>query len=158
MAEKNDIGRAATGWLNLGVAGAAAVGAAALQSWPVAVLGGVTYVALVAWDFARGPKVRVEPQKAEFSDLKKYKDAQTQGSVRAVLAVLGYNYWHEAWINNWRSNTVWRERLWIPYSAMPIGLALLALQYVAELICLVTGRSPPFGIENDRPVNPEIVP
>ena len=36
--------------------------------------------------------------------------------------------------------------------------ALLALQYVAELICLVTGCSPPFGIENDRPVNPEIVP
>jgi len=75
-----------------------------------------------------------------------------------VLAVLGYNYWHEAWINNWRSNTVWRERLWIPYSAMPIGLALLALQYVAELICLVTVRSPPFGIENDSPVNPELVP
>ena len=74
-----------------------------------------------------------------------------------VLGVLGYGYWHEAWINNWHSNTIWRVRLWIPYAAMPIGLALLALQYVVELICLVTGRSPPFGIENDRPVNPEIV-
>jgi len=29
---------------------------------------------------------------------------------------------------------------------MPIGLGLLVLQYIAELICLVTGRSPPFGI------------
>ena len=45
-----------------------------------------------------------------------------------VLAVLAYNFWYEAWSHNWRSNTVWRERLWIPYAAMPAGLALLALQ------------------------------
>jgi TRAP-type C4-dicarboxylate transport system permease small subunit len=76
----------------------------------------------------------------------------------AVMAVLAYNFWHEAWANNWRSNTVWRERLWIPYSAMPVGLILLALQYVVELICLVTGREPPFGIKGDKPVNIEVVP
>jgi TRAP-type C4-dicarboxylate transport system permease small subunit len=76
----------------------------------------------------------------------------------AVMAVLGYNFWHEAWANNWRSNTVWRERLWIPYLAMPVGLVLLALQYVVELICLVTGREPPFGIKGDKPVNIEVVP
>ena len=64
-----------------------------------------------------------------------------------VLAVLAYNFWYEAWSHNWRSNTVWRERLWIPYAAMPAGLALLALQYVVELICLVTGRAPPFGLK-----------
>ena len=64
------------------------------------------------------------------------------------MAVLGYDFWHQAWTNNWRSNTVWRERLWIPYAAMPIGLAfLLALQYLVELICLVTGREPPFGLK-----------
>jgi TRAP-type C4-dicarboxylate transport system permease small subunit len=67
-----------------------------------------------------------------------------------VLLVLGTLYWHEAWASNWRSDTVWRARLWIPYAAMPIGLALLVLQYVAELICLVTGRTPPFGIGADR--------
>jgi TRAP-type C4-dicarboxylate transport system permease small subunit len=72
-----------------------------------------------------------------------------------VLAVLGYNYWHEAWVNNWRSNTVWRERLWIPYAAMPVGLALLSVQYVVELACLVTGRVPPFGMKGDRPVDLE---
>ncbi|MGH7032741.1 MAG: TRAP transporter small permease subunit [Stellaceae bacterium] len=64
-----------------------------------------------------------------------------------VLAVLAYNFWYEAWSHNWRSNTVWRERLWIPYAAMPAGLGLLALQYVVELICLVTGREPPFGLK-----------
>ncbi|HKT19012.1 MAG TPA: TRAP transporter small permease [Stellaceae bacterium] len=66
-----------------------------------------------------------------------------------VLAALGYNFWHEAWVHNWRSNTIWRERLWIPYAAMPVGLILLALQYVIEFICLVTGREPPFGMRAD---------
>jgi len=67
-----------------------------------------------------------------------------------VLFVLCTMYWHEAWANNWRSDTVWRARLWIPYASMPIGLGLLVLQYVVELVCLVTGRTPPFGIAEDR--------
>jgi TRAP-type C4-dicarboxylate transport system permease small subunit len=67
-----------------------------------------------------------------------------------VLCVLAALYWHEAFAANWRSNTVWRARLWIPYSAMPIGLALLVLEYFAELIRLVTGRTPPYGLEPKR--------
>jgi TRAP-type C4-dicarboxylate transport system permease small subunit len=74
-----------------------------------------------------------------------------------VLAVLGFNFWHEAWVNNWRSNTVWRVRLWIPYAAMPVGLGLLFVQYVVELIRLVSGREPPFGIKGKAP-HPEVVP
>lgn len=42
--------RAAAGPVNLGVAGAAVVGAVALASWPIAVLGGAAYAALVAVD------------------------------------------------------------------------------------------------------------
>ena len=64
----------------------------------------------------------------------------------AVLTVLAARFWIEAWENRWVSDTMWRARLWIPYSSMPIGLALLALQYVADLVCLVTGREPPFGM------------
>ena len=63
-----------------------------------------------------------------------------------VLFVLCTIYWHDAWAANWRSDTVWRARLWIPYAAMPIGLGLLVLQYVAEVIGLATGRTVPFGI------------
>jgi hypothetical protein len=33
---------------------------------------------------------------------------------------------------------------------MPVGLALLVLQYAVELICLLTGRARPFGIEEAR--------
>lgn len=65
----------------------------------------------------------------------------------AVMAVLTFNLWHEAWSQRWVSDTMWRARLWIPYSAMPLGLGLLSLQYVAEIYNLLTGRTPPFGIK-----------
>jgi TRAP-type C4-dicarboxylate transport system permease small subunit len=67
-----------------------------------------------------------------------------------VLFTLCTAYWYQAWAGNWRSDTVWRARLWIPYSAMPIGLGLLVLQYIAEIAALLTGRAPPFGIAADK--------
>ena len=67
-----------------------------------------------------------------------------------VLFVLCTSYWYQSYAGNWRSDTVWRARLWIPYGAMPIGLGLLVLQYLVELICLLTGRAPPFGISEER--------
>jgi TRAP-type C4-dicarboxylate transport system permease small subunit len=63
-----------------------------------------------------------------------------------TLLALCSAYWYQAWAGNWRSDTVWRARLWIPLSSMPIGLALLVLQYAVDLICLLTGRARPFGI------------
>jgi TRAP-type C4-dicarboxylate transport system permease small subunit len=67
-----------------------------------------------------------------------------------VLLVLCTAYWYQAWSGNWRSDTVWRARLWIPLSSMPIGLALLVLQYAVEMIRLLTGRAPPFGLSEER--------
>ena len=64
-----------------------------------------------------------------------------------VLFVLCTQYWYQAYAEGWKSNTVWRARLWIPYLSMPIGLGLLVLQYIAELLALVTGRAPPFGLK-----------
>ena len=43
-----------------------------------------------------------------------------------------------------------RARLWIPYLSMPVGLGLLILQYVADVLSLVTGRAPPFGIKDQQ--------
>jgi TRAP-type C4-dicarboxylate transport system permease small subunit len=67
-----------------------------------------------------------------------------------VLFVVGTEYWYEAYTKNWRSDTVWRARLWIPLLAMPGGIGLLVLQYVVELLSVVTGRTPPFGITAER--------
>jgi TRAP-type C4-dicarboxylate transport system permease small subunit len=66
-----------------------------------------------------------------------------------VMAVLTFQFWHEAWENNWRSESMWRARLWIPYAAMPLGLGVLTLQYIVDLIELISGREPPFGMELD---------
>lgn len=63
------------------------------------------------------------------------------------MTILAAEFWREAWSNAWVSDTMWRVRLWIPYAAMPIGLGILTLQYVASLYNLVTGREPPFGLE-----------
>jgi TRAP-type C4-dicarboxylate transport system permease small subunit len=65
-----------------------------------------------------------------------------------VIFILCTAYWYEAYSERWLSNTVWRARLWIPYLSMPVGLGLLILQYLAELLSLVTGRTPPFGIKD----------
>lgn len=64
-----------------------------------------------------------------------------------VMAVLTFQFWWEAWENNWLSESMWRARLWIPYAAMPIGLGVLTLQYIADFFELVTGRARPFGGE-----------
>ncbi len=64
-----------------------------------------------------------------------------------IMTVLTAQFWHEAWENNWRSESMWRARMWIPYAAMPFGLGVLTLQYVVDLINLLTGREPPFGME-----------
>ena len=67
-----------------------------------------------------------------------------------VIAVLTFSFWKEAWDNKWVSDTMWRARLWIPYASMPIGQGLLTLQSVADLLALLTGREPPFGITKER--------
>ena len=67
-----------------------------------------------------------------------------------VLLIVTSMYWHEAFTSNWKSDTVWRARLWIPLASMPIGLVLLVLQFLAELISVATGRTPPFGITAQR--------
>ena len=67
-----------------------------------------------------------------------------------TIAVLTFLFWKEAWDNRWVSDTMWRARLWIPYSSMPIGLGILSLQYVSDIYNLVTGREPPFGITAER--------
>ena len=70
-----------------------------------------------------------------------------------VLFIVCSQYWYEAYSGNWRSDTVWRARMWIPLLSMPVGIGLLVLQYVAEIAALVTGREPPFGRHAYTPVS-----
>ena len=56
----------------------------------------------------------------------------------AIMLAAGWINFHEAWVNEWTAPTVWAPPLWIPYSAVPIGFAMLCLQYVAEILRLHT--------------------
>jgi TRAP-type C4-dicarboxylate transport system permease small subunit len=73
-----------------------------------------------------------------------------------TMTVLSFALWHEAWSQGWVSDTMWRARLWIPYAALPIGLGILTIQYVADIYNLVTGRDPPFGIGPVVPIDPSV--
>lgn len=68
-----------------------------------------------------------------------------------VLAWTGYGFWHEALARGWHNETVWAPPLWIPYLSMPLGLGLLALQSLADLLALLSGRAPPFGMAPGAP-------
>ena len=59
----------------------------------------------------------------------------------AIMLVAGWINFYEAWMNGWTSPTVWAPPLWIPYSAVPIGFAMLCLQYVAEILRLHTDEN-----------------
>jgi len=64
----------------------------------------------------------------------------------ALLTVYGAHFWFEAWSKGWRSDTLTRIPLWIPYLALPLGMGIMSLQLVAELLGLLTGRALPFGL------------
>jgi TRAP-type C4-dicarboxylate transport system permease small subunit len=55
-------------------------------------------------------------------------------------------WWHEAWVLNQTTPSIWRARLWIPYLAVPVGLGLLCLQYLAEIWMVLSRREHPFGL------------
>jgi TRAP-type C4-dicarboxylate transport system permease small subunit len=63
----------------------------------------------------------------------------------AVLFTTSLAWWWEAWSFGFRTSSMWRARLWIPYLAVPVGSLLLTLQYVVEVWAISTGRLPPFG-------------
>lgn len=58
-------------------------------------------------------------------------------------------WWYEAWQSGSTTPSIWRARLWIPYLSVPVGLALLCLQYAAEVFLVVTARELPFGLAAD---------
>jgi len=63
-----------------------------------------------------------------------------------LIAWTGYEFWYEAWSNNWKSDSIWEVRLWIPYFSLPFGFAILCLQYIADIISLIRGDEMPFGL------------
>ena len=64
----------------------------------------------------------------------------------ALFLYASIPWWHETWVNNQTTSSMWSARLWIPYLSVPVGLTLLCLQYMAEIWLVVTEREFPFGL------------
>ncbi len=81
--------------------------------------------------------------------------ALTAYSVSTVLCMLltwiSYEFWYEVWETGWTSDSIWGPKLWKAYLSMPIGFFAISLQYIADLLCLLSGRTHPFGIEPATP-------
>ena len=69
-----------------------------------------------------------------------------------VLAWTAWLHFHEAWSGGWRTDTVWAPPLWIPLLPLPLGISILALQYLVDILCLLQGHELPFGLApEERP-------
>ena len=55
-------------------------------------------------------------------------------------------WWHDTWVTGQTTSTIWRAKLWIPYLAVPVGLFILCLQYLAEIWLVCTRREEPYGM------------
>lgn len=69
----------------------------------------------------------------------------------AILTWSAWHFFHEAWSGGWTTDTVWALPLWIPLLPLPVGMALMILQYIAEVMKLLsgedTGPSTPHGVD-----------
>ena len=68
----------------------------------------------------------------------------------AVFLYAAVPWWWETYHSGQTTASIWRARLWIPYAAVPLGLALLCLQYMAEMWLVATRRQHPFGLSPDE--------
>jgi len=66
----------------------------------------------------------------------------------AVLLFYGFEHWHLTFERNWKSDTIWAVRLWIPYLALPLGFGLFLLQLIADLVAVVLKIDKPYGLED----------
>ncbi|MFD2030799.1 TRAP transporter small permease subunit [Ancylobacter dichloromethanicus] len=56
-----------------------------------------------------------------------------------LMTIASAMFFHEAYVNEWRTSTVAAITLWIPLLPLPVSFALLSLQYVAELVRRLCG-------------------
>jgi TRAP-type C4-dicarboxylate transport system permease small subunit len=69
--------------------------------------------------------------------------------VCALITVYSAELVLEAYAFGWRSPSIWRPQLWIPYLAIPIGFGLMFFQLLADLHAGATCRDTPFGLPDE---------
>ena len=59
--------------------------------------------------------------------------------VTGIMLFYGFEQWYVAYERNWKSDTVWGVRLWIPYLALPVGFAVFLIQLLIDLYGVLSG-------------------
>ncbi|WP_083531100.1 TRAP transporter small permease subunit [Pararhizobium antarcticum] len=72
----------------------------------------------------------------------------------ALMFVATWIQFHEAWLGNWKHSSVWAPPLWIPLLSLPLGFGVLCLQYVAQILLLLSG--PQLETGSHAPSTPEL--
>jgi TRAP-type C4-dicarboxylate transport system permease small subunit len=60
-----------------------------------------------------------------------------------IMLAATWIQFHDAWEGNWKHSSIWGPPLWIPLLSLPIGFGALCLQYVAQILVLLTKRELP---------------
>lgn len=68
----------------------------------------------------------------------------------AIVLYQSVFWWHEAFVTDRLTSSMWRARVWIPYLSIPVGMGLISLQYVVDIWALLTGRDMPFGLKPEE--------
>lgn len=76
-----------------------------------------------------------------------------------IMLVATWVQFHDAWAGNWKHSSVWAPPLWVPLAALPVSFAMLCLQYVAQIVTLLTPAAAPAtighgGVEAAPSANP----
>ena len=55
-----------------------------------------------------------------------------------IMLIASWIQFHDAWAGNWKHSSIWGPPLWIPLLALPVGFGVLCLQYLAQILVLLT--------------------
>lgn len=64
----------------------------------------------------------------------------------AIFLYAAVPWWWEAYQSGQTTPSIWRARMWIATLAVPLGLALLCLQFVADIWMVQAQRANPFNL------------
>jgi len=62
----------------------------------------------------------------------------------SVIFYLSAHWWYDAYINNHTTGTIWNAYLWKLHFPLPLGMFIMILQYIADILSLITRREMPF--------------
>jgi len=57
---------------------------------------------------------------------------------------LSVHWWYDAYANNHTTGTIWNAYLWKLHFSLPLGMFIMILQYIADILSLITKREMPF--------------